>query len=35
MNNNNLPTPLRQGVLDISIERETEINGVGMGVLGN
>ena len=35
MNNNNLPTSLRQWVLDISIERETEINGVGMGVLGN
>ena len=35
MNNCNLPTPLRQGVLDISIEKEAEINGVGMGVLGN
>ncbi|WP_233112676.1 hypothetical protein [Aggregatibacter actinomycetemcomitans] len=35
MENSNLPTGPRQGVLDISIDKEAEINGIGMGVLGN
>ncbi|AWX14814.1 hypothetical protein CEP48_00850 [Mergibacter septicus] len=34
MNKNYLIAP-SQGVLDISIEKEIEVNGIGMGVLGN
>lgn len=35
MKTTTLPAAPSQGVLDISIDKEVEINGVGMGVLGN